>query len=100
MNEMLDNTDTEKSTLMIFFKLSKHWWYEPAVISGPYREPFFRVDLNHALEQRLAVRRDKMGHVKHPALHLLQELTQIVVVKRKSTLQEQKKKTREKNGIA
>lgn len=33
-----------------------------------------------------------MGHVKHPALHLLQELTQIVMVKRKSTLQEQKKR--------
>lgn len=84
---------------MIFLKLSKHWWHEPAVITGPYREPFFRVDLNHALEQRLAVRRDKMGHVKHPALHLLQELTQIVMVKRKSTLQEQKREGEECDSL-
>lgn len=70
-------------------ELREHWWFKSAVITGPYREPLFRVDLDHALEQRLAVRRDKMGHVKHPALHLLQELTQIVMVKRKSALREQ-----------
>lgn len=39
-----------------------------------YREPLLRVDLDHALEQGLAVRGDEVGHVEHPALHLLQEL--------------------------
>lgn len=38
-----------------------------------------------------------MGHVKHPALHLLQELAQIVMVKGKSTLQKGKKKSKGKN---
>lgn len=74
-----------------WMELREHWWFNPAVITGPYREPLFRVDLDHALEQSLAVRGDKMGHVKHPALHLLQELTQIVMVKRKSALREQKR---------
>lgn len=72
-----------------WMELREHWWFKSAMITGPYREPLFRVDLDHALEQRLAVRWDKMGHVKHPALHLLQELTQIVMVKRKSALREQ-----------
>lgn len=47
---------------------------ESGVSRAPYREPLFGVDLDHALEQRLAVRGDEVGHVEHPALHLLQEL--------------------------
>ena len=49
--------------------------YRPGVSVASYREPLFRVDLDHALEQGLAVRGDEVWHVKHPALHLLQELT-------------------------
>lgn len=44
------------------------------VCTVSYREPFFGVDLNHALQQGLTVWRDEVGHVEDPALHLLQEL--------------------------
>lgn len=59
-----------------------------------YREPLFGVDLNHTLQQGLTVWRDEVGHVEDPALHLLQELTQIVVVKGEGALQETQKMTR------
>lgn len=61
-----------------------------------YREPLFRVDLNHALQQGLTVWRDEVGHVEDPALHLLQELTQVVVVKGEGALQGTQK-TKKKN---
>lgn len=46
-----------------------------------HREPLLCVDLYHAFEQCLTVGGNKMGHVEQPTLHLLQELTQVVVVK-------------------
>lgn len=39
-----------------------------------YRETLFGVDLNHALQQGLAVRGDEVRHVEHAALHFFQEL--------------------------
>ncbi len=45
----------------------------------PHRESFFRVDLDHAPQQSLAVG-DEMGHVEHSTLHLLQQLPQVIVV--------------------
>lgn len=70
-----------------------------STVSVSYREPLLRVDLNHALEQRLAVWGDEVGHVEHPTLHLLQELAQIVVVKRQGTLQEKRREgSRRKEG--
>ena len=63
----------------------------PSCGCGPYRESLVRADLNHAPEQRLAVGGDEVGHVEHPTLHLLQQLAQVVMVKRQRPLQEGKR---------
>ncbi len=51
-----------------------------------YREAFLRVDLNHATEESLAVWRNEVRHVKYSTLHLLQQLTQVIMVKGQRSL--------------
>lgn len=54
----------------------------------PYRQPLVGVNLDHALQQGLAVWGNEVGHVENPTLHLFQELAQVVMVKRQGTLRE------------
>ncbi len=51
-----------------------------------YRVAFLRVDLNHATEESLAVWRNEVRHVKYSTLHLLQQLTQVIMVKGQRSL--------------
>lgn len=53
----------------------------------PYRETFRGIHFNHPPQKVLTVGRDKMGHVEHSTLHLLQQLPQVVVIERQGTLQ-------------
>lgn len=50
------------------------------------RESFGRVDFDHSPQQVLAVRRDKVRHVEHSQLHLLQQIPQVVVIEGQSPL--------------
>lgn len=50
------------------------------------RESFGRVHFDHSPQQVLAVRRDKVRHMEDSQLHLLQQVPQVVVVERQSTL--------------
>lgn len=59
----------------------------------PHRESFFRVDLDHAPQQSLAVRWDEMGHVEHSTLHLFQQLPQVIVVEGQCALWTADRKT-------
>lgn len=68
----------------------RHRWAPPGNSRGAetgaprpprtYREAPRRVHLDHAAQQALAVGRDEVRHVEHAALHLLQQLPQVVVV--------------------
>lgn len=51
-----------------------------------YRQPLDGVYFNHATQKVLTVWRDKVRHVENSQLHLLQQVSQVVVIKRKSTL--------------
>lgn len=53
-----------------------------------HREPPVRIDLNHAAQQTLAVRRHKMRYVKDAPFDFLQQLAQVVVVEGQRTHQE------------
>lgn len=64
-----------------------------------YREPLLWVDLDHALEQRLAVGRDEWGHMEHPTLHLLQQLPQVVMVEWQRTLDTEVRKDKRRLGL-
>lgn len=51
-----------------------------------HREAPSCVHLNHATQETLAVWRDKVWHVEHTTLDLLQQLPQVVIIKRQSPL--------------
>jgi len=51
-----------------------------------YREAFLWVDLNHATEESLAVWGNEVRHVKYSTLHLLQQLSQVIMVKGQRSL--------------
>lgn len=52
-----------------------------------HRKSLVGVDFYHSFKQSLTLRRNEVGHVEHPALHFLQELPQVVVVKGQRTLE-------------
>lgn len=52
-----------------------------------YRETFRGIHFNHPPQEVLTVRGDKMWHVEHSTLHLLQQLPQVVVIEWQGTLQ-------------
>lgn len=54
--------------------------------AAAYRQPLDGVYFNHATQKVLTVWRDKVRHVENSQLHLLQQVSQVVVIKRKSTL--------------
>lgn len=56
-----------------------------------YREPLGSVHFNHAAQQVLTVRRDEVRHVENSQLHLLQQIPQVVIIERQSTLKEEEK---------
>lgn len=58
----------------------------PSRTPGTHREAPGRVHLDHAAQQALAVGRDKVRHMEHAPLHLLQQLPQVVVVEGQSPL--------------
>lgn len=64
---------------MIIFDYTYGVWMYVDVYA--YRQAFLRVDLNHATEESLTIWRNEVRHVKHSTLHLLQQLTQVIVVK-------------------
>lgn len=66
-------------------------WSQGSASLRTHREPLVRLDFDHSFQQILTVRRYKVGHMKHAALHFLQELPQVVVIKRQSSLQLEKK---------
>ena len=53
-----------------------------------HRESFLRVDFYHASEKVLTVGRDKVGYMKVAPLDFFQELSEIVVIKRKGSNQQ------------
>lgn len=55
-------------------------------LSSTHRQPPHRVNINHAAEYLLAVGGHKVRNVERSLLHLLQQLTQVVIVKWQSTL--------------
>lgn len=55
-------------------------------VESTYRDPFTRIHLDHGTKQRLAVRRDERGNVKYAFFDFFQQIPQIVIVKRQSTL--------------
>ena len=57
-------------------------------VCEPYREPLLRVDFYHAPKQVLAVWRHEVRDMEHASLHLLQQLTEVVVVEGQCTHQE------------
>lgn len=50
-----------------------------------YRQPLLRIDFDHAAQEILTVGRHEMRYVKDAPLHLLQKLSQVVVVEGEST---------------
>lgn len=55
-------------------------------VDRTHREAPSRIHLNHATQETLAVWWDKVWHVEHTTLDLLQQLPQVVIVKRQSPL--------------
>ena len=53
-----------------------------------YRESFVRIDLNHAPKKILTIGWHEMGYMKVASLDFFQQLSQIVIVKGKSSDQE------------
>ena len=56
------------------------------VIVATHRETFARIHLDHASQQSLAVGRNEVRNVELTPLHLLQQLSQVVVVERQRPL--------------
>lgn len=50
------------------------------------RQSFSCIHFDHSPQKVLAVRRDKVRHMEHSQLHLLQQIPQVVVIERQSTL--------------
>lgn len=55
-------------------------------VDRTHREAPGGIDLDHAAQETLAVRRDEVWHVEHTALDLLQQLPQVVVIEGQSPL--------------
>lgn len=50
------------------------------------RESLGGIHLDHPPQEVLAVWRNKMGHMKNPQLHFLQQVPQVIIIKWQSTL--------------
>lgn len=55
--------------------------------SSSYSEPLAGVHFNHATQKVLTVWWNEVRHVEHSQLHLLQEIPQVVIIKRQSALE-------------
>lgn len=60
----------------------------PPSASAPttHTEPFLGLHFDHAPQEALAVWRNEVGHVEDAPFHLLQQLTEVVVIKGQSPL--------------